>query len=294
MSLTSAERVNTTDLNATDINTVDVYTMEESSQVSLARSLLDPHDLTRRLVALHGARVVGRLAGYQDPKIAYRWLRPSGSVPSNEALRRLYAAHRIWSEVRGQRTHEQALAWFLAPHPLLNEQQPLQLMIDGGFSDVSAVTALPQHPPFHHPRIHSAASSSVKPTSSIGPITALWHEASLLPLREVAKAITSRFGARMAASIAGESNPKVAYRWARNEGKLPVGESARRLYAMCRVVISFDASVTEPIARAWFRAANPSLDELSPLDAAREGKFHAITHAADQFLLALNYARSVR
>lgn len=257
-------------------------------EIRFARSLIDPHELTRQLVALHGARIVSQLAGYSDPKIAYRWSRPTGSVPGDEALRRLYAAHRIWLELRGGRSHDQAIAWLLAPHPQLAEQQPLQLMIQGQFSAVAAAVAAVPPLPLRRSGSHSSARVAV------GPIAARWHEATLVPMRDVVTVITTRFGARAAAAIAGEPNPKVAYRWIRNEGKLPSGEAARRLYAMYRVILALDEFVPDPVARAWFLAANPSLSERSPLDAAREGSFQAIARAADQFLLALYRARSPR
>ncbi|GAA3875908.1 hypothetical protein GCM10022381_18240 [Leifsonia kafniensis] len=161
-------------------------------------------------------------------------------------------------------------------------------MVEDRFSEVAAAVAIVPQLPLRRSGSHSSARVAV------GPITARWHESSLVPIREVATALTNRFGARTTAAIAAEDNPKIAYRWVRNEGRPPSGEAARRLYAMYRVIGALEEFVTEPVARAWFLAANPSLSERSPLDAAREGHFQSIARAADQFLLALYRARSPR
>ncbi|MGM7697985.1 hypothetical protein [Microbacterium sp. A84] len=246
-----------------------------------ARSLIDPRTVARQLVALFGARLVGQLAGYQDPRISYRWVRPTGTTPAAEALRRLYSAHRIWSEVRETRTQEQTSAWFLAPHPLLDDGQPLQFMLDNRFAQVSSAAAW-------SPRL------AQRPDVASGrqPITtALWHEPSLVPILEVARVITDRFGALTAAIVAGEQNPKIAYRWVKNEGKLPTGEPARRLYSLYRTLIALHSFLPRATADVWFLAANPSLDERSPLEAARAGDLHDVADAANHLLTALHRAR---
>jgi hypothetical protein len=251
------------------------------AEISLAVSLVEPHELSRRLLALFGPRAVAGFAGRLDPKVAYRWSRPSGPVPAHEALRRLYASYRLWLQAGVGREHGRALAWFLAPHPLLGESQPTELMIDGRFEEVAAAIAAEPASPLRRTGGYSPGSSA---TVSI---TDSWHEASLEPLRTVVTAIADLFGARATSMISGESNPKIAYRWVRNEGTLPTGDSARRLYAMYRVLLAVGEFTPSPMMRAWFLAANPSLRERSPLEAACAGGFPAVGHAADQFLVAL-------
>lgn len=248
-------------------------------------ALIEPSALARQLNGVFGAPITGRLAGYQDPKIAYRWARTNGSVPAEPALRRLYAAARIWSEVTATRSHTQAIAWFVAPHPQLDERQPLEMMIQDRYADVADVA--------HHHDLAPAVRLSAA-TTEISDVTALWHDASLAPLLYVVRALAERFGAPSVSLFAGCTNAKAAYRWVKNEGKLPAGEGARLLYGVYRVVVALEEALTPPIARAWFFAANRALDERSPLDAAREGNVQELIHAANRLLSALNPVRNSR
>lgn len=275
-----------TDMRRNDALEVPVtVTADDLRQVWFIDSLIEPGQLARQLNAIFGAATTGKLAGYADPKIAYRWARANGPKPAREALRRLYAASRIWSEVRGERSHAQAAAWFVAPHPELDEQQPLDLMMQGRFAEVSEVSALNDASPAT--RLKSA-------TTDIAAVTALWHEASLRPLLDVVKTLAERFGAPSVSLLAGESNPKAAYRWLKNEGTLPSGEAAGSLYGIFRVVIALDDVLPASTARAWFLAANRALDERSPLEAASNGDIRDLLMAADRLLFALNQVRNNR
>lgn len=265
-------------LSATDFS-------EELRQVVFLDTLSEPGELTRQLNAVFGAPATGKLAGYQDPKIAYRWARPDGPTPAREALRRLYAANRIWAEVTRGRSHGSATAWFVAPHPALNDQQPLELMMQGQFAEVSAVTAFAGVSP---------AVQLKQSTADIAEVTTLWHEESLVPLLDVIRTLAERFGAPSVALLAGESNSKAAYRWVKNEGRLPSGDAARRIYGIYRAVIALDEVFPAPSVQAWFVAANQALGERSPLDVVRDGDAQSLIETADRLLLPLNQVRKTR
>lgn len=248
-------------------------------------ALAEPRELARQLNAVFGAPITGTLAGYRDPKIAYRWARNDGPKPAREALRRLYASSRIWSEVTKDRSYPQATAWFQAPHPELQGQQPIALMMQGRFAEVSAVT----------PRRHTSPAIQLKQaTSDVVAMTELWHEASLLPLLEVIQILAERFGAPTVALLAGETNSKAAYRWVKNEGRLPSGDAAMRIYGVYRAVLALDEIFPAPSVRAWFLAANRTLGELSPVDVARNGDAQSFIEAADRLLFPLNEIRNNR
>jgi hypothetical protein len=44
---------------------------------------------------------VAVLAGVQDRTFPYKWAKPDGPVPGDESYRRLQAAHRAWTLIRG-------------------------------------------------------------------------------------------------------------------------------------------------------------------------------------------------
>lgn len=248
-------------------------------------ALAEPRELARQLNAVFGAPITGRLAGYQDPKIAYRWARNDGPKPAREALRRLYASSRIWSEVTKDRSYPQATAWFQAPHPELQGQQPIALMMQGRFAEVSAVAEY----------LHESPATKLKQaTSDVVAVTELWHEASLAPLLEVVRILAERFGAPSVALLARETNSKAAYRWVKNEGRLPSGDAAIRIYGVYRAVVALDEIFPTPSVQAWFVAANRTLDELSPIDVARNGDAQSFIKAADRLLFPLNQVRKNR
>lgn len=258
---------------------------DELRQITLIDSLSQPGELARQLNAVFGAPTTGRLAGYRDPKIAYRWARPDGPVPAREALRRLYASSRIWSEVTSERTHGGAVAWFVAPHPALGGEQPLELMMQGRFAEVSAVTGY----------CHESPAVQLKSAESdVIDVTGLWHEASLQPILTVVRTLAERFGAPTVALLAGENNSKAAYRWVKNEGRLPTGEAAQKVYGVYRAVIALDEIFPAPSVQAWFVAANRTLGERSPVDVARDGDARSFIDAADRLLFPLNQVRKNR
>lgn len=219
--------------------------------------------------------MVGRLAGYSDPRIAYRWARPEGNTPAPEALRRLYATQRIWNDVRDTHSTQQTAAWFLAAHPLLQEAQPLQLMLDDRFVEVARVARVTSA--VYRPR--NGAESQLA--------TGSWHSASLVPSHVAAQSVTRFLGAANTARVTGEHNLKVAYRWVKSSGTPPQGESARRLYLMHRVLVSLTACLPPESVRAWLVAANPALAERSPLEVATADGLHLVVAAADQLVGAL-------
>jgi uncharacterized protein (DUF2384 family) len=258
---------------------------DELRQITLIDTLSHPGELARQLNAVFGAPITGRLAGYRDPKIAYRWARPDGPVPAREALRRLYASSRIWSEVTSERSHGGAVAWFVAPHPALEGEQPLELMMQGRFAEASAVTAY----------CHDSPAVQLKSSpADVLRVTGLWHEASLQPILSVIRTLAERFGAPTVALLAGESNSKAAYRWVKNEGRLPTGEAAQKIYGVYRAVIALDEIFPAPSVHAWFVAANRTLGERSPVDVARDGDAQSFIDAADRLLFPLNQVRKNR
>lgn len=289
-----AEPITKSTFSAADLETVHISAFATSDTghnaelrlAALTESVLaEPRELTRQLNAVFSAPITSKLAGYQDPKIAYRWARTDGPKPAREALRRLHASNRIWSEVAAHRSYAQATAWFQAPHPALDGKQPVALMMQNRFAEVSAVSAFQNESP---------ASLLKRSKTDVDEVTALWHEASLAPLLDVIKFLAERFGAPSVVLLAREANTKAVYRWIRNEGRLPSGAAAMSLYGVYRAVIALDDIFPAASVQAWIVAANRSLGELSPLDVARNGDAQSFIDAADRLLFPINQVRNNR
>jgi hypothetical protein len=241
----------------------------------LSRSLIDIDEVVRQLGGVFGPPSVAALAGQRDRKIAYRWARVDGPRPNLPAQQRLYAVYRLWLGLLDARDHTIASAWFFAADPLLGERSPLALLCEGQIAPVA-----------------TAATTFAADRKRSGRI-ADWHEASLIAPRSLVRDSMSFFGAATTAAFAGETDRKIAYRWVRPGGALPSAEAQRRLSAIHRVRLALTAVGSEPMARAWFVAANPLLGERMPLTAAKEGRLVELVAAADNLLVTLRAVRKI-
>lgn len=238
----------------------------------LHRSLIDVRLVVRELSGVFGAPTVAELAGQRDRKIAYRWALADGPSPRPEAQRRLYAFYRSWLTVADQTDHQRTLAWFTSGHPALGEQSPLDVFRAG---DLPSATSASD-------KFRSAVTSG---GPLIGPIrTAHWHFATLLPPRELIQECVDFFGARTTAGLAGESDRKAAYRWMKADGPTPSFAVRRRLSVVHRVRVAISSATSPVLAKHWFVAASPALNEQMPLTAALQSDLPALVLAADEFL----------
>lgn len=96
----------------------------------------DIHETTRQLVSCLGVTAVSFLAGAKDSKQASKWQRADGPIPRDEAARRLMAAHRAWRALSSAENEYVARNWFIGANPRLGEISPLQVLREGGLSQV--------------------------------------------------------------------------------------------------------------------------------------------------------------
>jgi hypothetical protein len=89
------------------------------------------HDIVRQLNGHLGATLVATLAGVNDRKLPYRWARPDGPMPGDEAQQRLQTAHRIWLALTKSDSDHVARAWFIGANPLLDEVAPVMALRSG-------------------------------------------------------------------------------------------------------------------------------------------------------------------
>lgn len=73
-----------------------------------------------------GATLVSVLAGSKDPKISYKWAKPAGPHPRDEAKKRLQLALRAWRIVSTSEGADVARMWFLGANPWLGEVSPVE------------------------------------------------------------------------------------------------------------------------------------------------------------------------
>lgn len=104
-----------------------------------------------------------------------------------------------------------------------------------------------------------------------------------LELREIADRMNRHLGATLVATLAGVSDRKLPYRWARGAGR-PNAAAASRLKAAHRIWLQLADAESDDIARAWFTGENPFLDEQAPVLALREGKTRQTLVAAQAFI----------
>lgn len=110
------------------------------------------------------------------------------------------------------------------------------------------------------------------------------HDATTLPISEVAGYLQDQLGQRIAAHLAGLRDAKQIGRYRKPDGPAPNQTTDLRLregYKIVRMVVeSFDGKT----ARAWLFGTNTRLDDEAPIDALRRAsdptQFAAIRAAA--------------
>jgi hypothetical protein len=101
-----------------------------------------------------------------------------------------------------------------------------------------------------------------------------------LSVREITRRLNAGLGAALVAGLAGSRDAKVSYEWARADGPSPKTDSERRLRFAYGLWLAVSQVESEDVARAWCIGLNPWLDEASPIDAIREGRFKEVAAAA--------------
>jgi hypothetical protein len=116
---------------------------------------------------------------------------------------------------------------------------------------------------------------------SIAPITGSAHaRTTRMDIREITRRLNAALGATLVGALAGSKDLKVSYKWAQQNGPSPKQGSVQRLqFAFTQWLIIAEAE-GEHVARMWFIGSNPWLDQDTPVDAIREGRFKEVAAAA--------------
>ena len=111
--------------------------------------------------------------------------------------------------------------------------------------------------------------SSVRPSS--GPA---------LELRECVRRLNARLGPTLVSALAGSRGPQHARAWVAGSA-VPGPAAERSLGAAYSAWCTVSEAEGDAVARTWFTAANPWLDDESPVDALRQGRLAAVARAAE-------------
>lgn len=120
---------------------------------------------------------------------------------------------------------------------------------------------------------------------SVGLDIGTHQETTKLDLDQVVQHLLTHLGPTLVALLAGVSDRKLPNKWA-NRTVQPRPDAEKRLRAAHRSWMTVATSETDHIARAWFIGANPHLDEVSPIEALREGQVREVLAAAKHFVMA--------
>ena len=85
-------------------------------------------------------------------------------------------------------------------------------------------------------------------------------------------------------TLAGVSDRKLPYRWAKPDGPIPGDSALQRLQTAHRIWHVLSTNEPDQVVRAWFIGANPLLDETPPVMALREGDLRGTAKAAESFI----------
>ncbi|TAM66996.1 MAG: hypothetical protein EPN48_15155 [Microbacteriaceae bacterium] len=94
-----------------------------------------------------------------------------------------------------------------------------------------------------------------------------------MDIREITRRLNAALGATLVGALAGSKDPKISYKWAQQNGPVPKPASVQRLQFAYTQWLAIAEAEGEQVARMWFIGSNPWLDQDTPVDAIREGRF---------------------
>ncbi|WCD91460.1 hypothetical protein [Microbacterium sp. nov. GSS16] len=97
--------------------------------------------------------------------------------------------------------------------------------------------------------------------------------------RELVHTLTEALGPTLVAALAGAKNSHTAESWASENGPQPWPWAAERIRFAAEQWRRISSIEDPDTARAWFVGANPWLQDDTPVNAIREGRFTDISHA---------------
>lgn len=102
-------------------------------------------------------------------------------------------------------------------------------------------------------------------------------------IADIARFLQETLGQSLVAYIAGVGHAKVVGGWA-DRKHAPRSEAEQRLRLAFQIFHMLQEEDAPPTVRAWFIGLNPQLDDDSPANAIREGRYKDVVVAARAFL----------
>ncbi|WP_454299549.1 hypothetical protein [Salana multivorans] len=104
--------------------------------------------------------------------------------------------------------------------------------------------------------------------------------ATRLDVPELVRRLNAVLGPTLVSTLAGSTDPKAAIRWAKAESRRPIkAEFERNLRLGYRAMVAISEAENAHVARAWFIASNPMLNEDTPIEALRDGRHRDVVRA---------------
>jgi hypothetical protein len=107
------------------------------------------------------------------------------------------------------------------------------------------------------------------------------------PVNEIAGFLQSLLTRRVTAYIAGVKDAKTVTRWVNGESTefrfRDMEERLRTAFEVGQMLLEVD---NEQTVKAWFVSLNPYLDDVSPVEALREGRGREVKAAARSFVVS--------
>jgi hypothetical protein len=114
------------------------------------------------------------------------------------------------------------------------------------------------------------------------------HEATTLPIAEIAGYLQEVLGQRMAAHLVGLGDAKQLGRYRKADGPRPLAITDRRLRESYKIVRMIVDGFDKDTVRAWLFGTNTRLDDEAPIDVLRQAtepaQFAEVRAAARQLV----------
>ncbi len=104
-------------------------------------------------------------------------------------------------------------------------------------------------------------------------------ETTRMPISELVRRLNAALGPTLVSTLAGSKDVKAAIRWAKPSTDRISTRFETNLRLAYRALTAISQTENAHVARAWFIAANPALDEDTPVQAIREGRHRQVVAA---------------
>lgn len=109
-------------------------------------------------------------------------------------------------------------------------------------------------------------------------------------VQDMLRCLISRLGTTAVAFLTGATDRGRLHPWIHGQEQESLATATQRICAAHRAWEVMAAITNDDVARQWFIAANPELDQRSPIEALREGEVHQVLKAARIYSAVLGQA----